>query len=286
MVTRDIITIDEEICTGCGQCAAGCPEGAIQVIGGKARLISDLLCDGLGACIGECPEDAITIETRNAEPYDERRVITSIAEQGASVTQAHLKHLYGHKQQNYLDQAIAYLHENGMPVPIYKDMEGGESGCPGSRSIDMRASQRPEADGGQQITRRGSLLQNWPIQLKLANPDADYFDHAKLVIVADCVGFADPNFQADYLKDGQVLVFFCPKLDPYNEEYIEKLAYLFEHKGLRSVTVAHMQVPCCFGLGSVVEEAMKRACKKIPIDEHVIAIQGFEMHSASRFFQH
>ncbi len=69
---RSIITIDEAKCTGCGLCIPGCPEGAIQIIDGKARLVSDLMCDGLGACLGTCPEDAITIEEREAEPYAAR----------------------------------------------------------------------------------------------------------------------------------------------------------------------------------------------------------------------
>ena len=72
---REIIRIDEEKCTGCGLCIPNCHEGALQLIDGKARLISDLFCDGLGACIGHCPEGAITMEKREAEAYDEIRVI-------------------------------------------------------------------------------------------------------------------------------------------------------------------------------------------------------------------
>ena len=64
---RDIITIDEEKCNGCGECINGCPEGALQLIEGKARLVGDLFCDGLGACIGNCPVDAIKVEKREAE---------------------------------------------------------------------------------------------------------------------------------------------------------------------------------------------------------------------------
>ena len=78
MTSRKIIKINEEQCNGCGACIPNCPEGAIQIIDGKARLISDIFCDGLGACIGHCPQDAITTEKRNAEPYDEKKVMENI----------------------------------------------------------------------------------------------------------------------------------------------------------------------------------------------------------------
>ena len=75
---RNIIKIDEELCTGCGECVIGCPEGAIQIIDGKAKLVSENYCDGLGACIGDCPEGAISIERRESEPYDEKNVMDEI----------------------------------------------------------------------------------------------------------------------------------------------------------------------------------------------------------------
>ncbi|MGB8248280.1 MAG: 4Fe-4S dicluster domain-containing protein, partial [Chlorobium sp.] len=113
---RQIITIDEKKCTGCGDCIPGCPEGALQLIDGKARLVSDLFCDGLGACIGHCPTGAMRIEEREAEPYDEKRVMQeSIVRGGPNVIAAHLRHLRDHGAHDYLQDALDYLEAAGIP---------------------------------------------------------------------------------------------------------------------------------------------------------------------------
>jgi len=108
---RRIVTLDSKACTGCGLCIPNCPEGAIQVIDGKARLVSDLFCDGLGACLGHCPVGAIAIDEREAEPYDERKVMKNIVKQGPNTIRAHLLHLREHNQMEYLSQAVAVLEE-------------------------------------------------------------------------------------------------------------------------------------------------------------------------------
>ena len=279
-IYREIIKIDKEKCTGCGACADGCPEGAIQVIDGKARLVSELLCDGLGACMGDCPEDAIIKEKRVAEPYDEKKVMSNIVKQGKNTIIAHLKHLRHYDQVEYFNQAIEYLEENGLEIPKNEELQEPSSchsqpgGCPGSRTMDLRTTQ-PESTGQVEI---GSELQNWPIQLQLLNPNAPYLKGADLLIVADCVGFSNPNLHQKYLK-GKILVIFCPKLDSDVDSYINKLAYVFKNQDIKSITTMHMQVPCCFGIKSIIEKALEKAGKKdiIPLEEKTISIRGEEL---------
>lgn len=142
---RKIIKIDTGKCNGCGLCIPNCPEGALQIIDGKARMISDLYCDGLGACIGHCPQGAIAIEERQAEAYDEKKVMENIAREGENVIKAHLKHLKEHKQHEYLKIALEYLKERGIENPL-KDSPGEDEqrnkdaskGCPGTEIIDFR----------------------------------------------------------------------------------------------------------------------------------------------------
>ena len=270
---RDIIKIDEERCTGCGQCIPNCPEGALQVIDGKARLVSDLSCDGLGACIGHCPEDAISIERREAEPYDERKVMETIVEAGPNVIRAHLDHLASHGQDAYRAQAAAYLREKGIPepAPAAKAQDGG---CPGARIMDFRANEKAgpgeQPEGG---AAPESQLRQWPVQLHLLNPHAPYFRGADLLVAADCVPFAYPGFHQRFLK-GKALVVFCPKLDRSDEIYVEKLAEIIKHNDIKSITVLHMEVPCCFGTTRLVEEALKRSGKKVAVKDQTVSIRG------------
>lgn len=280
MSKRKIIKIDEKLCDGCGQCLPNCPEGAIQVIDGKARLISDLFCDGLGACLGHCPQGAISIEEREAEEYDERKVMANIIRQGPHVIQAHLAHLREHRQDGYWRQAVAFLKENNIPAPAEESASAGKhqqagqaGGCPGARVLDFRGQRKP-ARAARSAARppAESQLRQWPVQLMLVPPFAPCLNQAHLLIAADCVPFAYAAFHEDLLK-GRTLLVGCPKLDDL-AVYRDKLARIFKTNEIKSVVYAHMEVPCCFGLTGIIQEALAAAGKNIPFKETVISIAG------------
>jgi NAD-dependent dihydropyrimidine dehydrogenase PreA subunit len=278
---RKIINIDEEKCTGCGQCIPDCPEGALQLIDGKARLVSDLFCDGLGACLGTCPEGAISVIEREAEPYNEKTVMKNIARQGEPVIRAHLEHLISHGEKDLYNQAIEYLDENHVAIPRHsiKGCPPGPAhrgkhtfaGCPGSTARSIARDRH--ADDKRAPAGTGSELRQWPVQLKLLNPAAPYFENANLLISADCVPFAYAGFHQELLRD-KILIIFCPKLDTDIDGYITKLAEILSHHAIHSITVAHMEVPCCSGVRYVVDEALKRSGKKIPVKEVTITVEG------------
>ncbi len=270
---RKIIKIDETKCTGCGLCMPNCPEGAIQIIDKKARLVSDLFCDGLGACIGHCPEGAISIEERESQPYDERLVMDNIIKNGPNVIKAHLKHLKEHRQEDYLKEALAVLGEKGIAVPDLSD-EGpaqscAHSGCPGSRIVDMTRDKIISTAKG---SKTPSQLRQWPVQLMLVPPMAPYLKDADILIAADCVPFAYPDFHTDILK-GKVLLVGCPKLDN-NMIYVEKLRSIFQTNNVRSVTYAHMEVPCCYGLIGIIKDAIRDSGRDIPFKDITVTIKG------------
>jgi len=275
---RKIIRIDPDVCNGCGQCLPNCPEGALQLIDGKARLVSDLFCDGLGACIGTCPLGAIHVEEREAEPYDEKKVMANIVPQGTNVIRAHLDHLAAHDEQGYLEQARQYLHEKGILQPQAAAAPPGcpppRGGCPGTQLLDRRGqgpvrSESPCAPGAPPP----SQLRTWPVQLQLINPQASFFDDADLLIAADCVPFALASFHGDFLA-GKVPVIFCPKLDRASDQYLEKLTAILSLHPIRSLHVVHMEVPCCSGTTALARQALARSGKEIPLHDYTVSIQG------------
>lgn len=275
---RSIIKIDEAKCTGCGLCIPNCPEGALQIIDGKARVVSDLFCDGLGACVGYCPEGAIEIEEREAEPYDERRVMENIARGGANVLQAHLSHLREHGEEVYLWEAVEFLKKRGIPLPPEEKTlrtstaaAAEPRGCPGARVVNFGKG-REAAGVGKMKPPASSRLGQWPVQIHLVPPSAPYLKGADLLVAADCVPFAFAGFH-DELLAGKALLVGCPKLDDTGA-YLQKLTAIFAQNEVKSVTVARMEVPCCFGIVHLVREAMKAAGRTIPLREVEIGIRG------------
>jgi ferredoxin len=249
-VKRRLIKIDEEKCDGCGLCIPSCPEGALQIVDGKAKLVRESFCDGLGACLGECPQGALAIEEEEIEEYDEEGVIAHIREKSPELLEKHLKHLKEH------------AHE----LPEYHS-HPGVSSCPSAQMPhwEMPKEARPKA-------RIGSALRQWPVQLHLVPPRAPYFQNADLVLVADCVPFAYANFHPDFLK-GSAIAIGCPKLDDI-DAYVSKVTEILQNSDIKSLKVVHMEVPCCHGLVHVGQEALKRSGKDIPFETVVIGIKG------------
>ncbi len=283
---RDIIKINEDLCNGCGQCVPGCHEGALQIIDGKARLISDLMCDGLGACLGHCPQGAMKIERREAEAYDEVQVMAEMVKKGKNTVIAHLKHLKDHNEIGFLKEGMGYLKANQDKYdfdlnevisvmhnkPEVKPMAHQGGGCPGSQSQEIKrggfslASEAPKGD-------QPSELRQWPVQMHLINPAASFFKEADMVLAADCVPFAMGNFHQKFLKN-KVLANACPKLDDGMETYLNKLVSLIDDAKINSLTVVIMQVPCCGGLMGLAQQALNKASRKIPIKRAIISIEG------------
>jgi Pyruvate/2-oxoacid:ferredoxin oxidoreductase delta subunit len=244
MAKRKIVRIDEEKCNGCGLCIPNCAEGALQVVEGKAKLITDKFCDGLGACLGHCPEDAITIMEREAEQFDEKAV-----------------ELHLHNEKDV--QSKTRLYPKAEPVPSF-------SGCPSSRAMHFKPSQSPVAT--EPSPRAVSELSHFPVQLKLVPVNAPFFQGADLLVVADCVPLAYANFHQDFLK-GKAVVVGCPKLDDV-QWYRNKLTEIFRTNPIKSITLPFMEVPCCFGLVKATEDALMASGKKIPLKKVKIGIRG------------
>ncbi|PLW94840.1 MAG: 4Fe-4S ferredoxin [Marinilabiliales bacterium] len=281
---REIIEINEELCDGCGLCAQGCHEGAIQMINGKAVLINDLLCDGLGACIGECPQGAIEITLREAEAYDEIKVMETLVPKGEDVVFAHLKHLQDYKEEKWLEMGRDYLveHQNEIDYDvtsllvrleasavfseIKSDCSSGT--CPGSEEKIHFANEN-DISTEEQV----SALTHWPVQMHLINPQSSVFQDADLLLSADCVAHAVGNFHGRFLN-GKKLAIACPKLDSNKESYIEKLQMMIEHSGLKSIHVLMMEVPCCHSLLSLVKEAQIKSKRIVPVRVSIVGTVG------------
>jgi len=273
---RNIIKIDENLCNGCGICVEGCHEGALQLIDGKARIISELYCDGLGACIGDCPVGAITIEEREAEPYNEEAVMERIMKEGEATIIAHLKHLKEHGETLYMQQGMEYLKEHGKEIDIDAIRNGVlgaqqpamACGCPGSMARSFKA---PVVNTSQVVPQ--SQLTQWPVQLHLLNPQANYFQNADVVLAADCTAYAYADFHNRFIRN-HTLAIACPKLDSNKESYVAKIVDMIDSANINTLTVVIMEVPCCNGLLQLAKMAVEKAKRKVPIKKIVIGVEG------------
>lgn len=237
MAKRQIIKIDEEKCNGCGQCIKGCAEGALQLVDGKARLISELYCDGLGACLGECPTGAISIEEREAAPFDEAAV-----------------------KERTKGPKLAC----GCPGSMEQTFTpAGQTFAP---------ERKPSAPAGT-VAEAPSALSHWPIQLHLINPLSGHFQGSDLLLAADCTAFSVGAFHSQYLANHKLAI-ACPKLDSNKESYIEKITQLIDEANINTLTVMMMEVPCCGGLLQLALEGAKRAKRKVPVKKVVVSLKG------------
>lgn len=240
MPVRDIILIDEEKCDGCGLCIPSCPEGALAIIDGKAKVVSESYCDGMGACVGECPQNAMTVVKREAPEFDEAAAM-----------------------ENMRKAELAKV-QNARPIPA-----PSFGGCPGSRTMVIEKQEKPASSSSEELP---SELTQWPVQLHLVSPYAPYFNGRELLIAADCVPFADPNFHRKLLSDKSVVV-GCPKLDD-TSSYAPKLAEILKNNDIPAIVVAHMIVPCCMGIVAIAEKAVELSGKDIPIRPLMVGIDG------------
>lgn len=228
---RKIITIDQEKCNGCGLCAAACHEQAIGMIDGKATLLRDDYCDGLGDCLPVCPTNAISFELREAAAYDEAAVLANQA-----------------RQQ--------------MQLPC---------GCPGTQAKLLHQPATTKASSTADTITTGSQLRQWPVQIKLVNPHAQYLQGCKLLIAADCTAFAYGDFHRRFIKNHITLI-GCPKLD--DEDYSRKLTEILTHNDIKSLTVVRMEVPCCGGIEQAAKTALQQSGKFIPWQVVTISTDG------------
>ena len=226
MTKRKIITINPDLCNGCSLCVDACHEGALQMVDGKAALVSDSYCDGLGACLPECPTGAIEIVEREAMPFDEAAVAAKAAATVAANAPAPTP-----------------------PLPC---------GCPGKMAKSIVRAPKSENAAAVEIESR---LANWPVQIKLVPVNAPYLKDAALLIAADCTAFAYPDIHRRFMAN-KITMIGCPKLD--EGDYTEKLTAILETNDIRSVTVLRMEVPCCAGIANAAKQALIKSEKMIP----------------------
>lgn len=254
---RKMITINEELCNGCGQCVPACAEGALAIVDGKAKLVKEIYCDGLGACLGDCPTGALKVEVREAADFDPSAVAEHLRAQGREVP-------------------------DHMPDPESLRLASSApktGGCPGASLQSLTPCGRanvPSAQGA------GSALSHWPVQLRLVPHNAPFLKNADLLLTADCVPVAMPSYHSEFVS-GRVVLMGCPKFDN-QMEYVDKLAGIIRENDLNSITVMEMEVPCCSSMSAILSEAVRRAGKTVSARRVIVRRIGDVLETVALHF--
>jgi NAD-dependent dihydropyrimidine dehydrogenase PreA subunit len=249
---RNIIQIDEELCDGCGQCVPDCAEGSLKIIDGKAKLVADKLCDGLGACLGACPTGALKVIKREADEFDEEAVEKFLEEE---------KKKAASQQPATMDCGCASTH-----IQSFKTAPPVSGSSCQSANIP---TQIPTAKTGD------SALTHWPVQIRLIPANAPFLQNANLLIAADCTAVAVRNFQGNYME-GKTVMMGCPKFDDA-ESYVQRFAEIISTCNLKSLTILIMEVPCCSAMNVIVQKAIEKAGKSVPVEQITISTRGEEL---------
>ncbi|MFH1912795.1 MAG: 4Fe-4S binding protein [Pseudomonadota bacterium] len=251
---RKMISINEDLCNGCGECVPSCAEGALAIVDGKARLVKEQYCDGLGACLGDCPTGALKVIECEAEDFDPEAVAEHLKAQGREVP-------------------------DHMPSPESLRLDPRPArpmgNCPGAAMRSMTPCERaniPSAMAAGTAQGGGSALSHWPVQLRLVPPTAPFLRGADLLLTADCVPVALPAYHADFLP-GRVVLMGCPKFDN-QQEYVDKLAAIIAENNLKSITVMEMEVPCCSSMSAILAHAIKRAAAPVNAQRVIVSLDG------------
>lgn len=253
---RKIIQIDEELCDGCGQCVPDCAEGSLKIIDGKAKLVSDNLCDGLGACLGACPQGALKIIEREAEDFDEEAVEIFLAEE---------------KKAEAAKAAPAPAMDCGCASTHIQSFKPASSVSP------CQSANIPKAIPAAGAV--GSVLNHWPVQIRLVPPTAPFLQHADLLVAADCTAVAARSFQEKYL-DGKAVMMGCPKFDDA-ESYVDRFAEILKNCNLNSITILIMEVPCCSSMNVILRRALEKSGVSVPVEQVTLSVHGEEVERKS-----
>ena len=228
--------------------------------------IDEKKCNGCGLCIPSCAEGALQIVDGKA------RLVKDVYCDGLGACLGECPQgaitIIQREAEEFDEEAAEEHVKNTRRAPA--------AGCPSTQTMQFTTDEKPAAA----TTEQASRLSTWPVQLKLLPPSAPFLKNADLLIAADCVPFAYADFHEHMLKD-RILAIGCPKLDDVNL-YRNKLAAVFRSNNIRSVTIATMEVPCCFGLTRLVQDAMELSGRKVPLKQVTISVKGEKLPQQGR----